>query len=345
MGGAAIDLAGSRYRKGLSSRKWNIHPRHYPLCRRPMNPALLASWASGDPCADHWAGVSCNNGVVVGLQLSNSGLQGTLPPELGNLTSLNDIQLYNNRLSGTLPPELFRLISLTGNLGLFNNAISGTLSSQIGALSNVNNVGLTGNQLIGTLPTSLGLLSAVRHLQLGSNRFIGSISAELSALALDYLNLDGNSLSGPIPAFLGAITTLQTGLMLGNNRFSGPLPLTLSALSSLQSFDVYNNPCVYGPRVSIGSVGTSYDISGTAIGTWSVPVSCNLTLAPAPPPAPPSPPSPPAPPPPHAASSNDRAAMMALNASWCVHLEGRVQFVSMVCLMHGPPSIHLPLPS
>ena len=96
----------------------------------------------------------------------------------------------------------------------------------------------------------------------------------------------------------------------------------LGALTLLNSFNVANNPCLYGALVSIGhSVRTTYSTYGTALGTWSVPASCNLTMPPTPPPAPPSPPSPPSPPPsppPPAASSNDRVAMTAISASWCV---------------------------
>ena len=83
------------------------------------------------------------------------------------------------------------------------------------------------------------------------------------------------------------------------------------------------NACVYGPLVS-GSGYISYNITGTALGTWSVDGSCGLTLPPAPPPSPPPPPwsyppyvsAPPSPPPPPA-SASDLSAMLAVNASWC----------------------------
>ena len=161
-------------------------------------------------------------------------------------------------------------------------------------------------------------MSAMMALQLGQNRLNGTIPSELASLQrLDYLNLASNSLGGPVPSFLGALTTLQSGLMLGYNSLVGTLPFELSALLSLTGFSINNNLCVYGPRVSIGRVGTSYSTAGTALGTWAVPAACNLTLGPAPPSPPPSPPSPPAPPPPPAASAGDRAALLAINSSWC----------------------------
>ncbi len=54
-----------------------------------------------------WYGVSCSLGHVRGLTLTNNGLQGTLPSELGNLTSMQTLYLNNNAgLTGSLPSTL-----------------------------------------------------------------------------------------------------------------------------------------------------------------------------------------------------------------------------------------------
>ena len=317
-----------------------------PFGRFPRNSALLASWASGDACADHWIIVQCEGGSITGLDLWSGNLQGTLPSELGALTALRSINLQslplmsgtvpssiglltdltrislsNNRLSGTLPSELFSLKKLE-IFELFSNSIRGTLSSQIGALTNLHDFGVSG-LMSGPLPTTLGLLTSMGLLQLGNNRFDGSIPSEIARLTnLNILQLAGNFLSGEIPSSLGNLTTLRERLSLHSNRLSGTLPSSLGFLTALTNFDVNNNPCVYGPLARIGNVGTTYDISGTALGTWSVPAACSLTLPPAPPPAPPSPPSPPPPPPPPAANNGDQATMLALRDSWCVEFGG-----------------------
>ena len=38
-----------------------------------------------------------------------NAISGTIPTEVGRLSSLNAFSLYNNRISGTIPAELARL--------------------------------------------------------------------------------------------------------------------------------------------------------------------------------------------------------------------------------------------
>ena len=46
------------------------------------------------------------------LRLSNNALSGTVPAELGDLTSLWELRLHRNRLTGELPRTLMNLTSL-----------------------------------------------------------------------------------------------------------------------------------------------------------------------------------------------------------------------------------------
>ena len=47
------------------------------------------------------------------LDLSNSGLTGSIPPEIGNLTNLTVLSLRYNQLTGSIPPEIGNLTNLT----------------------------------------------------------------------------------------------------------------------------------------------------------------------------------------------------------------------------------------
>ena len=55
--------------------------------------------------------------------LSNQGLTGTIPEDIGSLTNLVHLDLSNNNLTGTMPVQLWELTHLD-YLNLNNNALS-----------------------------------------------------------------------------------------------------------------------------------------------------------------------------------------------------------------------------
>jgi hypothetical protein len=71
------------------------------------------------------------------LNLTNSGLTGSIPPEIGNLTNLINLMLYNNQLTGSIPSEIGNLSNLT-NLNLYGNQFTGSIPSEIGNLMELN---------------------------------------------------------------------------------------------------------------------------------------------------------------------------------------------------------------
>ena len=162
-----------------------------------------------EPCG--WFGVTCSAGAprhVIALELPGNGLNGTIPPELGDLFALQTLDLSGNQLIGGIPISL----------------------GDLGQLTTLN---LSGNRLSGTLPSSLGDLSALRVLALSDNQIAGSIPSRFGNLsALEYLALDRNRLSGPVPASLGDLSALRT-LALEYNALEGDLPPGLANLSLL----------------------------------------------------------------------------------------------------------------
>ena len=160
------------------------------------------NWLSDRPLGE-WYGVETDGGRVVALMLSENGLNGEIPAELGQLADLFWLDLFTNRLSGNIPRELGRLSYLIGLV-------------------------LNDNQLTGAIPAELGQLPDLEHLRLDSNNLTGSIPPELGQLSnLDYLDLADNDLSGAIPAELGQLSLL-TGLYLAGNDLSGCVPAELS---------------------------------------------------------------------------------------------------------------------
>ena len=118
------------------------------------------NWLSETP-AGEWHGVSTDSsGRVVGLDLPQNELSGTIPSELGRLTNLRWLSLYGNQLSGEIPPELGNLATLE-SLELSNNQLSGKIPPQLSNLINLRVLWLYNNRLEGCIPG--GLTKVVRN--------------------------------------------------------------------------------------------------------------------------------------------------------------------------------------
>jgi Leucine-rich repeat (LRR) protein len=103
---------------------------------------LADTWSGNDPCAAGWTGVTCVQGKVTVLNLPDKGLNGTISPSLGNITTLLDVILGGNHLTGRVPDSLTNLDSLR-KLDLSMNDLSGPLptfkpSVQVDVSGNLN---------------------------------------------------------------------------------------------------------------------------------------------------------------------------------------------------------------
>lgn len=124
-----------------------------------------------------WNGVIVTEvGIVVGLDLDDNNLSGSLSSELAVLDSLQFVSLFDNSIGGTLPIEL-------------------------GLLTGLERLDISKNNVVGEIPREIGNLKSLRHLDLSRNNLIGSIPVEFAQLTyMDDLNLSENQLTGVIPA-------------------------------------------------------------------------------------------------------------------------------------------------
>ncbi|PHT60823.1 hypothetical protein T459_35324 [Capsicum annuum] len=174
-----------------------------------QNNSLLASWQPSSDACNGLYGVSCINGRVNRLNITNACVFGThYDFPFSSLPFLEYFELSVNNLSGTSPPEIGNLTNLI-YLDLSMNQISGTIPPEIGSLARLQTLHIFDNHLNGSIPEEIGYLRSLTELALSTNSLNGSIPASLGNLNnLSYLFPNENHLSGCIPAEMGKLVNL-----------------------------------------------------------------------------------------------------------------------------------------
>ena len=197
------------------------------------------NWGSNEPL-NTWYGVAVNsNGCVHSINLPNKGLNGSLPEEIGNLSSMVVLNLSNNQLTGSIPNSIGNISNLA-YLYLYGNNLTGSIPNSIGELSNLLVLQINHNQLSGSIPSEIGNLSSILHLILNNNLFTDIPSSIGNLSILEKLHLQGNQLNSGIPDSLGNLSSLKE-LLLNNNLLTGSMPSTLGDLSSLTHMKLQYN--------------------------------------------------------------------------------------------------------
>nr|XP_019710018.1 receptor kinase-like protein Xa21 [Elaeis guineensis] len=167
----------------------------------------------------NWEGVACSRKHqqrVIALDLSSSGLEGSLSPSIGNLTFLHRLDLQNNGFIHEIPPEL-------------------------GRLRRLKHLNLSLNSFQGVIPVNLTYCFELLTLDLSSNQLKGKIPVDIASLTrLGELMLFNNSLTGFIPPSMGNLSSLNT-LEVGINHLHGSIPEEISQLTSLEQLQLSVN--------------------------------------------------------------------------------------------------------
>ena len=210
------------------------------------------NWKSQEPVGE-WYEVTVENGVVTELDLENNNLTGTLPSEIGDLTSLESLSLTLNNLTGAIPAEIGNLTKLT-SLGLASNNLTGAIPSEIGDLTSLESLSLTLNNLTGAIPAEIGNLTNLTSLGLSQNSLSGAIPAEIGNLTkLTSLGLWRNSLTGAIPTEIGNLTSLEL-LWLSTNNLTGAIPAEIGNLTRLKELWLSTNNLTGAIPAEIGNL-------------------------------------------------------------------------------------------
>ncbi|KAM3700637.1 hypothetical protein ACB098_05G111500 [Castanea mollissima] len=116
---------------------------------------------------------------------------------------------------------------------LYNNSLICNCSYPSG-VCHVINLFLKGQDLDGVLPPSLAKLPYLNTIDFTRNYLSGTIPPEWASTKLEFMSITVNNLSGPIPSYLGNITTLIY-MSIESNLFSGTVPPELGNLVNLEN--------------------------------------------------------------------------------------------------------------
>ncbi|KAL7551210.1 hypothetical protein ACHAWF_014424 [Thalassiosira exigua] len=190
------------------------------------------------------------------FQVQNDYLIGTVPGELGtSWTKLNTLLLGGNFLEGTFP-ETFGGNEMLGTVFVDRNKFRGTFPSLFGMLENLEWLDAEGNDFEGELPATMADLKSLSEFfsyacvfELCSNTpVLPSSLVPVSPLPIHiyigcmigFLNVNNNSLSGPLPDGWDESNILED-LKISTNRFSGSLPASLGKVGSLKDLHASRN--------------------------------------------------------------------------------------------------------
>uniref|UniRef100_UPI00402B0616 Receptor-like protein kinase BRI1-like 3 n=1 Tax=Arabidopsis thaliana TaxID=3702 RepID=UPI00402B0616 len=213
---------------------------------------FLGNWRYGsgrDPCT--WRGVSCSSdGRVIGLDLRNGGLTGTL--NLNNLTALSNLRsLYlqgNNFSSGDSSSSSgcsLEVLDLSSNSLTDSSIVDYVFSTCLNLVS----VNFSHNKLAGKLKSSPSASNKrITTVDLSNNRFSDEIPETFIAdfpNSLKHLDLSGNNVTGDFSRLSFGLCENLTVFSLSQNSISGDrFPVSLSNCKLLETLNLSRNSLI-----------------------------------------------------------------------------------------------------
>lgn len=184
-----------------------------PLVRLPTNLFEFDcsfTLIDGGLVNENFAGLNQLNWALLDGNAYNS----SVPSVFGSLPELEFLFISDAFISGDLsymrgmPKMIEHWIDVNPGLG-------GTIPTFVGAVSTLQSWSVTQTRLNGRIPTQLGTLSNMLQMWLYANELSGPIPPQLAIPSLRILQLEGNALTGTMPAaicgltqFPGRMTTL-----------------------------------------------------------------------------------------------------------------------------------------
>lgn len=187
-------------------------------------------WDFTKPMTDEnaWFGIWLTpEGCVQGIDLDGdfnrgwsggaggNGLNGTLPPQIGDLCKLEWLILRENpKLGGILPNTLDKMSNLLV-IWVGDCSFRGPFPNALWQMPNIASLEFTRNKLSTTIPREIGNLTKLRA-----------------------INFEGCDLSGTVPTEMGNLNKLQCLYLANNPNLTGKIPISFRNLTDLRIFNL-----------------------------------------------------------------------------------------------------------
>ncbi|GLU07119.1 hypothetical protein SLE2022_240900 [Rubroshorea leprosula] len=201
------------------------------------------------------------------IDISSTQVIGTIPPSIGNITSLREFLAPNCSIQGQVPTSMMNLSQLEF-LMLGVNNLNGRLSPSISNLKSLQRLYLVENSFEGSIPDTICSISTLKYINLAYNSFTGNLPDCISQLPnLCYFLIGFNKMSGTIPSlayfvrnptleiidlgFSGLTVNVDKhpfssnfqpqALLLDSCNLGGEIPIFISNLTQLTYLSLSNN--------------------------------------------------------------------------------------------------------
>jgi len=142
-----------------------------------------------------WSGIVCDDpdsGIVTSISFMRKNLKGTIPTEIGLLTSLKVLAISHEfGVGGTIPTEIGNLVQLD-RLQLNVNNLHGSIPKEIGKIEKLLQLIVSQNRLTGTLPSTFANLLYLEKAYMYGNYLTGK--ADKDSMVCNMRDYMGGSL-------------------------------------------------------------------------------------------------------------------------------------------------------
>lgn len=225
-----------------------------PASNHPDYPALVAlynstngdnwkySWDLNAPIST-WSRLTFDaNNRVSKVELQSNNLTGTLPTEIGDLTTLTVLNLNFNNITGSIPSQVGNLTNLT-ELRFFRNDLSGVVPNEVFNLTNLTHLmlgyqkskGLTfaNNQI----PETIANLTQLDWLNLSQIPLVQPLQPALWNLPITKLRVQDCGITGSLPPQFANISNI----LADRNEFEGAIPQEIINSTGNTNLSITNN--------------------------------------------------------------------------------------------------------